>query len=121
MSTHHEFGKQSEQEAKEYLIKKGYKILETNWVRNKKEIDIIAKQGDVLVIVEVKSRKTDFFGEPYSAVNRKKKKHLIETADAYVKKHDLNHDIRFDIISIVKSKAKLNINHIENAFCIHEG
>ena len=121
MPTHYEFGKQSEREAKEYLIGKGYDILETNWIKRKKEIDIIAKQNDVLVIVEVKSRKTDFFGEPYLAVNKKKRKHLIEATNAYVKKNDLSYDIRFDIISILQTETSMKINHIENAFCVHEG
>jgi len=58
MAKHNEFGKQGEELAAQFLMEKGYEILERNWRNRHKEIDIIAKDGEELVIVEVKTRKS---------------------------------------------------------------
>ncbi len=113
----HELGKIGEDLAVDYLIKKGYQILERNWRSGHKEIDIIAlNDDDVLIIVEVKTRKSDDFGEPDIAVGITKQRMLIWAADAYVRYKNLDVDVRFDIISIVISDAEPEIEHIEDAF-----
>ena len=112
----HELGKLGEELAVEYLIKKGYQILERNWRSGHKEIDIIAQIDDNLVIVEVKTRKSDDYGEPDIAVGIAKQRMLIWAADAYVRKNQLNVDVRFDIVSIVISDEEPQIEHIEDAF-----
>ena len=112
----HELGKLGEELAAEYIVKKGYQILERNWRSGHKEIDIIALQDDVLVIVEVKTRKTDDYGEPEIAVGRDKQRMLIRAADAYVRFKNLDVDVRFDIISIVITDNEPEIEHIEDAF-----
>ena len=112
----YELGRLGEELAANYLIDKGYRILERNWHLGHKEIDIIALQCDVLVIVEVKTRKNDEFGEPDIAVGRDKQRMLIQAADAYVRYKRLEVDVRFDIISIVISDAEPEIEHIEDAF-----
>lgn len=113
----HELGKIGEDLAVAYLQDKGYQILERNWRSGHKEIDIIAlNDDDVLIIVEVKTRKSDDFGEPDIAVGITKQRMLIWAADAYVRFKNLDVDVRFDIISIVISDAEPEIEHIEDAF-----
>ena len=112
----HELGKIGEELATEYLIKKGYHILERNWRSGHKEIDIIALDDTTLVVVEVKTRKSDDFGDPDIAVGITKQRMLIWAADAYIRKKKLDVDVRFDIISIVISDIEPEIEHIEDAF-----
>ena len=113
----HELGKIGEDLAADYLIKKGYHILERNWRSGHKEIDIIALNDDgILIIVEVKTRKSDDFGNPDIAVGITKQRMLIWAADAYVRYKNLDVDVRFDIISIVISDTEPEIEHIEDAF-----
>jgi putative endonuclease len=116
MAKHISLGKKGEAIAKKYLEEKGYKILETNWRCDKDEIDIIAMDGDELVIVEVKTRSTDFYGKPEDAVGYYKENFLIRATEAYLEEKDLDIDSRFDIISIILTKNKTKITHIEDAF-----
>jgi putative endonuclease len=116
MASHIETGKKGESLAADFLLKKGYKILETNWHYGHKEIDIIAMEGNMLVIVEVKTRSTDYFGYPEEAVNKKKQEYLIKAADAYVYRYDLPYEVRYDIIAIILNGNDVKIHHIEDAF-----
>ena len=116
MAAHNEFGKQGEELAAQYLINKGYEILERNWCNIHKEIDIIAKDGKDLVIVEVKTRQTDEYGNPDVAVTKQKQWRLISAANAYVYQNRLDINTRFDIISIIIRDDIPEINHIEDAF-----
>ena len=112
----HDLGKIGEDLAAEYLIGKGYQILERNWRSGHKEIDIIALDGDTLVAVEVKTRKSNTYGEPDIAVGAMKQQMLIWAADAYVRYKNLDVDVRFDIVSIVITDAGQHLEHIEDAF-----
>ncbi|MBR1515051.1 MAG: YraN family protein [Bacteroidales bacterium] len=116
MAKHNELGKKGEEMAIQYLVGKGYEILEQNWRNRHKEIDIIAKDGKELVIVEVKTRNKDDYGEPFFAVSRQKQIRLIYAANAYIYKHNLDCNTRFDIISIVYNDGNPEIEHIEDAF-----
>ena len=116
MAEHNDFGKLGEELAVDYLTGKGYEILERNWRNVHKEIDIIAKEGKFLVIVEVKTRQTDEYGEPDVAVTRKKQRMLIAAANAYITRKGLDMETRFDIISIVFRDGEPVIEHIEDAF-----
>ena len=116
MAKHNELGKKGEELAKIMLIDKGYSIIETNWRYDKDEIDIIAKDGDELVIVEVKTRSTDFFGYPEEAVNSKKEFFLIRATESYLQEKDLDIDSRFDIVSIILNNKETKIHHIIDAF-----
>jgi len=116
MAEHNEIGKQGEAKAVEYLQKNGYTILEQNFVFQKAEIDIIAQKGDWLIVVEVKTRTSTDYGNPEDFVNKKKIKLLVKAIDEYVQQTDLDLEIRFDIISIVKTDNKFNIEHLEDAF-----
>ena len=116
MAEHNDFGKLGEEIAANYLIGKGYEILERNWRNIHKEIDIIAKDGNFLVIVEVKTRQTDEYGNPDIAVTKKKQRMLISAANAYLFQNKLDIDTRFDIISIIFKDGEPVIEHIEDAF-----
>jgi len=116
MAKHYELGKKGEQLAKNYLIKKGYDIVKQNYHFQKAEIDIIAQKADTLVCVEVKTRSTDYFGDPQDFIDAKKIKLLVKAMDYYVIDNDLDVEVRFDIIAIIKYQNELKIEHIEDAF-----
>lgn len=112
----HELGKRGEAFALHLLVSKGFKIIATNWRFRKDEVDIIAKDDKFLVIVEVKTRSTNYFGEPFTAVTKKKQGFLIRAANAYIEEYGIDLECRFDIISIVFAENKHQVEHIEDAF-----
>lgn len=116
MATHNETGTKGEQIAANYLEKKGYTVLETNWRFKNLEADIIASIDKTLVIAEVKTRKSNYFGEPETFVNKQKQKNLIMAANEYIVRNQLDMEVRFDIISIIINDKEIKINHIEDAF-----
>ncbi len=116
MAELHELGKNGEAIASEYLRNKGYRIMETNWRKGPLEIDIIALKDQTMVVVEVKTRSTSFFGEPEEFVTRAKQKNLVKAADAYIMMHNLDVEARFDIISILFKGEQYKVHHIEDAF-----
>ena len=116
MGKHNEFGKLGEQKATAYLQSKGYSIKYRNYRYLKAEIDIIAKKGDTLAIVEVRSRSSEFHENIAETVNDKKIKLLVLAADHYVTDNDLDVDVRFDIITILKKGNQFVLEHIEDAF-----
>lgn len=117
MAYHNELGALGEEIAVAYLLRKNYSILERNFVYMKSEIDIIAqKEPSTLVIVEVKTRNSEVFGNPQEFVTKKKIKHLVKAANEYVVKNELDVEVRFDIVAILKNKSKEEIAHFENAF-----
>ena len=116
MATHNETGTKGEQIAANYLEKKGYTIRETNWRFKNLEADIIASIKKTLVVAEVKTRKSNYFGEPETFVNKQKQKNLIQAANEYVVRNQLDMEVRFDIISIIINDKQLQVNHIEDAF-----
>ena len=116
MAKHITLGKQGEYLARKFLEEQGFQILDTNWRHEKDEIDIVAMDGDELVIVEVKTRSTDYFGEPADAVGYKKESYLIRATEAYLEEKDLDIDSRFDIVSIVINNKEKKIDHIKDAF-----
>ncbi|NJB81292.1 YraN family protein [Wenyingzhuangia aestuarii] len=120
MAQHNDLGNLGEQLAKDYLLEKGYSILETNWRYLKAEIDIIAQKGNFLAIVEVKTRTSAFFGNPEEFITKAKIKLLITAADYYVQKHNLDLEVRFDVIAIVKNAKQTDIKHIPEAFLAFE-
>lgn len=116
MSEHNETGKQGEQAAVEYLVKRGYKIHTRNWIYHKKEIDIVAQHNDEMVFVEVKTRATTAFELPKEAVTKKKMRNLVYAADAYLIEHEIDLESRFDIVSILAQDSFKILEHIEDAF-----
>lgn len=117
MATHNELGKLGEEIAAHYLLKNGYKILRRNFFFDKAEIDIIAqKEEGTVIIVEVKTRNSDFFGDPQSFVTPAKIKLLVKAANEYIVSNELDVEVRFDIIAILKNQKVEKLEHFENAF-----
>ena len=116
MAQHNELGKKGEQLAIDYLLENNYTIVEKNYRFQKAEVDIIAQKENVLAVVEVKTRSTDYFGNPQDFVNPKKIKLLVSAIDNYVTERDLDVEIRFDIIAIIKQKNVFKIEHLKDAF-----
>lgn len=117
MAEHNELGKMGEKLARDFLMAKGYRILEQNCVCGSKEIDIVALDGKELVIVEVKTRRVQCLVEPEETVDRYKQRFLIWAAEYYIERNKLDIDVRFDIVAIVVDKNNEHrIEHIENAF-----
>ena len=105
-----------EQMTAKYLTDKGYIILEHNYRRGHLEIDLIALDGDELVIVEVKSRAYDSILQPEDAVDHKKRLALIRLANEYVKSHNRKENVRFDIVTIVYNAGEPKLKHLKNAY-----
>ena len=117
MTIQQDLGKKGEQIALDHLTEKDYKIHKRNWYFRKKEIDIIAEKDDFLVIIEVKSRSVGFQENPRDAVNMKKQRFLIQAANAYVNKYNIDLEVRFDIITVVFfNDQEYEIEHIDDAF-----
>ncbi len=114
-----EFGRVCEDKAVLFLKKEGYRILEQNYENQYGEIDIIARDGDCLVFVEVKSRTSPIFGPPYLKITKKKKSNIVKSALAYSIRHaSLDSECRVDIVSICLDKEDNQIELIKNAFDI---
>lgn len=117
MANHIDLGKKGEALALEFLNKCGYSILESNWSSGKAEIDIIAKDAEVLVFIEVKTRSSDYHGFPEESVTIKKQKILSSAASRYMEITDYEWEVRFDIISIVYiSENDFTLEHFKDAF-----
>jgi len=116
MASHNDLGKLGEEFAKNYLVSKGYSILEKNWRFQKAEVDIIALHDEALIAIEVKTRSSKVFGNPQDFVTIKKRNLLTMAMDHYIQMHDLNVELRFDIIAIYQNNNHLEIEHLENAF-----
>lgn len=109
----HILGAKGEQQAKEYLIKNKYKILETNFTCPIGEIDIIAKKKDVIIFIEVKTRETAKYGLPREAVTAYKQDKIRKIALTYLKfTNNLESKVRFDCIDILDGK----LTHLQNCF-----
>ena len=116
MAQHNELGKKGEQLAVDYLQTQGYTIVERNYRFEKAEVDIIAKKQDILAIIEVKTRSTKDFGNPQDFVKPKQIQRLVKAVNEYVTVNDLDVEVRFDIIGIVKTGKDFYVEHIEDAF-----
>jgi putative endonuclease len=116
MKDHLELGKAGEILALAHLTEKGYLILEKNWKWGREEIDIIARDGNFIVIVEVKTRASNFFAEPEANVTKSKQRILVRAANAFVNYRRQSGEVRFDIISILIRPEGNELNHIIDAF-----
>lgn len=104
-----------ERKAARFLKKHGYKISERNFKCKAGEIDIIARKGDTVAFIEVKTRSSDYFGEPNEAVDNTRRRRYVNAANTYLYLNGLRPDdfvLRFDIIEVKNGE----INHIINAF-----
>ncbi|MCX7913213.1 MAG: YraN family protein [Thermodesulfovibrionales bacterium] len=99
-----------------YLKRKGYCILNRNYKTPYGEVDIITKDNDTIVFVEVKSRSTLSYGEPFESVDYRKQERLRKSALFYLKSLKQERAVRFDVISILLKNGEHEIRHIKEAF-----
>lgn len=116
MGTRYVTGKYGEKLAAEFLEKKGYTIIAKNYRFGRAEIDIIAQQKNVVVFVEVKTRKNHQFGTPEAFVSEAQAERIFEAAEAYQAANEGEYQIRFDIISITGKPPQCQIEHFPDAF-----
>jgi putative endonuclease len=116
-STRRALGDAGEDLAAAALKKQGYKILERNYITPLGEIDLVARQGKVVVFVEVKTRSTDRFGAPQEAVHPAKQRRLRRLADYYLKQKRLGEvPVRFDVVGITLADGGPQVEIIQDAF-----
>lgn len=109
-------GDWGEKVALEFLKENGYTILEENWRIMHLEIDIIAKIGEILVFVEVKTRFKEEHGDPEDGVTLKKQRFIIKAANFYIEEKDLDIESCFDIITVLRENNKTIVKHFPDAF-----
>src|SRR5574344_1252825 len=117
MTNNRETGAIGEKIAQDFLVKNGYEIIETNKHFSKFcEIDIIAKEKDTIVFVEVKTRSSDFCGNPLEAITKKKYENIKIGAFSYLQETKIKHKKnKIDAISIIL-KPELKIQHLKNIY-----
>ena len=119
MYKRHEIGKLGEDIACDFLIKNYYEIIERNFKCKMGEIDIIAKEGNELIFVEVKTRAQNEFGTPADAVNKRKKSHIYHVAEYYLMINKIeNVFCRIDVIEVYIYGDKYKINYLKN--CVQD-
>ncbi len=100
-------GKKYEELAEKFLIGKGLDILERNWQAGHQEIDLIAREDQTIVFVEVKGSRTDRFGHPAEKIDSRKRRNLIKAAEKYMLDKELSgYDVRFDLITFLGEKLE---------------
>lgn len=113
MYARHILGREGEDEAVKYLEKKGYRVIERNFLCRQGEIDIIAIDNNYIVFIEIKTRTSNEYGLPSESVTTKKIKHIKKAIQYYLYKRNLeNENIRVDVIEIYAKEGKYLINHI---------
>ena len=117
MAAKREIGKAGEDAAAGYLQRKGYEILERNWRSGHLELDIIARHGRNLVVVEVKTRRADLNQLPQDTINATKMRRVVQAANSYARQlRDPNLTLRLDFILVtVEIDGRMSIYHAENA------
>jgi putative endonuclease len=117
MAEKNDTGKEGEVVARKYLEENGYRIIETNWRFHRFEIDVIATNGTELVIVEVKTRSSNYLINPESAIDGRKISRLVTASDAYARKNNIEMPVRFDVICLIKNGGAYSVEqHFEDAF-----
>lgn len=113
-------GRMGEEAAAKFLKKNGYKIVAQNYRCRWGELDIIAKDDDALVFVEVKTRGSDAFGTPGASVDAKKQQRMLTASSIYMSENGIAVDdtpIRFDVVEVETSRGKVNkVGIIKDAF-----
>lgn len=116
MAEHNETGNFGENLAANYLLKKGYKILERNFVWEKAEVDIIAEKENTLVVVEVKTRANELFETATDVVSTRQQKQIIKATEGYIQTMAIDLETRFDVIAVILNERPPKLEHIKAAF-----
>jgi len=116
-----QFGQKAEAMAARYLKQQGYKIIARNHRTRSGEIDIIAREGETLVFVEVKARASERFGSAKAAVTPHKQRQVAKVALGYLKMTDQSHvKARFDVVTVTRREKDHDIHLIRNAFGLND-
>jgi putative endonuclease len=117
----YELGRQGEEIAEQYLLDKGYKVLERNYHSQQGEIDLVAREGEFLVFVEVKSYSFRSLGTPQGAVRKNKKGSIVHAAETYLYKNKIKDTYcRFDVVTIYRRlDGSRAIELYKNAFMVN--
>ena len=116
---HLKTGLWGERQAESFLTAKGFTILSRRFCLSlRDELDLVARDGQVLVFIEVKTRKTELFGRPLSAVDRRKRHFVCRAAIRYLERLKAPTNFRFDVVEVIGREGDESpvIRHIENAF-----
>lgn len=117
MADHNELGRQGEQVAADFLREKGYRIIARNWRFKHKEVDIVAFDGDYLVVIEVRTRTSSNWEHPRESITPGKIRFLVHATEEFVMQHKIDNKIRFDVVTCMPiDETKWDIDHIEGAF-----
>lgn len=108
-------GRWGEDAAAEFLVRQGYGIAERNWRTGPYEVDIIARKGNVVAFVEVKTRAAAA-ADPIGAVDARKRARMTHVAEAYMRQFDAPMEYRFDIVAVTGSEAAHEVEHLPDAF-----
>lgn len=114
-----QLGARGEEAAVRYLVSRGYRIIERNWRCKLGEVDVLAMDGELLVVVEVRTKMSERFGTGAESVDARKQHKLRQLALTYMRMHNLSSEtrLRFDVVSIrVTPKGSYEIDHIDHAF-----
>ena len=116
MAEHNLTGKWGEQIATEFLVAKGYDIVERNWRLEHLELDIIARNAQRVIFVEVKTRKDREYADPVQLITKKKLNNIVRCANAYMQRYNVNFSAQFDIIIISGTQEDYTIDHYPDAY-----
>ncbi len=112
----HALGRLGEARARHYLISRGWSILASNYRFGRREVDLVARRGELVTFVEVKTRAGSGYGTPEEAVTRLKRREIEIVAQEYLVRHGLDDvDVRFDVIAVTVGRD-VRIDHIEDAW-----
>lgn len=116
MTSQQNTGAAGEQLACRWLEEQGYRILHRNWRHGRDELDIIAQDGDRIVVIEVKTLSSSKWSDPEVRVDRLKQRKLMRAAEAYAHDHAQDAELRFDVIGITLTSGGPEILHVKEAF-----
>jgi putative endonuclease len=116
MTSKMQTGLDGESLAAEYLIGKGYEILERNCRYGRGEVDLIVRKGNWLIFVEVKTRSTKAFGFPEEFVDKEKEESVFCVAEWYMEKISWEGNVRYDIVAVLGVGWEREVSHFEDAF-----
>ena len=117
MTSNQILGRYGEDRAAEYLLDRGYQIIDRNWRCSVGEIDLVAKQNDRLVFVEVKTRNGDGFGHPFEAITAQKVLRMRRLVAAWCEsKNAVGANVRLDAIAVLVRGGRVAIEHLKQVF-----
>lgn len=112
----HALGRFGESRAREYLVERGWTIAAANYRFGRREVDLVARRGNLVAFVEVKTRAGSGFGAPEEAVTRLKRREIEIVAGEYLVRHRLDDvDVRFDVLAVTVGSG-VRVAHIEDAW-----